>query len=166
MQTDSIWINKAVFLETYNSKSELLRLAVNDIYLEIEDVMKAQKQRMVRKTYRYALKTLIINLYYNKLYDRPTMYSRSNTSNPNKYLSKAVLKKVADVMILLGYANQKIGWIDRETNISRLTRVWCTTKLIDKLKSYIKPEKFIDDLYLENLREPIELRHHSFIQVV
>ena len=155
------WLEDALPLDIYVSKSKLLRRLITRLIIEVERVIKVPN----RKRYREVLKIVIISIWKGYFSGKPVQYhrDRSHYQQSSKY-GKLFIKydrliPTIDALETLGYIEQKKGFWDRNTHIGRITRMWATAKLAKAfLKHNLKQPGFFEKPRPEN---PIVLKDGS-----
>jgi hypothetical protein len=155
------WLEDALPLDIYVSKSKHLRRLITRLIIEVESVIKVPN----RKRYREVLKIVIISIWMGYISGKPVQYSRDRThyQQSSKY-DKLFIKydrliPTIDALETLGYIEQKKGFWDRNKHIGRTTRMWATEKLIKAfLKHELKRPGFFEKPRPEN---PVVLKDDS-----
>ncbi|RPH51690.1 MAG: hypothetical protein EHM85_05645 [Desulfobacteraceae bacterium] len=155
------WLEDALPLDIYVSKSKHLRRLITRLIIEVERVIKVPN----RKRYREVLKIVIISIWMGYICGKPVQYSRDRSHyQQNSKYGKLFIKydrliPTIDALVTLGYIEQKKGFLDRNTNIGRITRMWATEKLAKAfLKHNLKQPGFFEKPQPEN---PIVLKDDS-----
>jgi len=155
------WLEDAIYLDIYVSKSKHLRRLITRLIIEVERVIKVPN----RKRYREVLKIVIISIWMGYRCGKPVQYSRdrSHYQQSSKY-GKLFIKSdrlipTIDALETLGYIEQKKGFWDRDKHIGRITRMWATEKLAKAfLKHELKRPGFFEKPRPEN---PVVLKDGS-----
>ena len=125
------WLEDALHLDVYSSKSIRLCRMLDQIYGEIERVIKISS----RKRTRDALKTVLINLWFGWFMGKAVRYSRDRSaytrgSRYGKLFFKYDrLLPVIDALELLKYIEQKQGVFIFDKEFGYQTRMWSKPEL-------------------------------------
>ncbi len=128
---DSDWLEDAISLNTYRSKSRRLRALDNRLFDEIAPLIKVSSKYRQKE----ALKTILINLFKANQLGKPVRYSRdkSRYTRDRRYgqlhFKYDRLIPIIDVLEQLGYIEQKNGFFIQDGEHGRQTRMWGTDKL-------------------------------------
>ena len=138
IEDENNWLEDAVPMDIYKSKSKRLRGLINSIFPEVESVIPIHS----RKRYRDVLKMVIINLWHGHYRGRPVMYSRDRAYYSRKsrfgklFIKYDRLMPVIYALETLGYIEQKKGFRDHHKDLGRITRMWSTFKLWRQFRIY------------------------------
>lgn len=138
IEDENNWLEDAVPMDIYKSKSKRLLGLVNSIFAEVECVIPIHS----RKRYRDVLKMVIINLWYGHYRGRPLMYSRDTAYYSRKsrfgklFIKYDRLMSVIYALETLDYIQQKTGFWDHHKQFGRTTRMWSTFKLWRQFRKY------------------------------
>ena len=128
---DRDWLEDAIPLDTYRSKSRRLRRLVNHLFAIIATLIRVSSKYRQKE----ALKSILINLFVARRLDKPVRYSRDRSwyTRDRRYgqlhFKYDRLIPIIDAMEALGYIEQKEGFFIRDGEHGRQTRMWGTDKL-------------------------------------
>lgn len=112
---------------------------------------------------KYTCKTIVFNLYFAYLMDKPLQYSRSrNSYSRSKRYGKLFFKfsrimPILDALVALGLINQKMGIHDKkDKRNSRQSRIWASEKLISLFWEATSGQ--YHQVFFEDRKEILELR--------
>ena len=105
------WLEDALHLDVYSSKSVRLRRMVDQFYEEIAQTIKIQSRRRTRD----ALKTVLINLWFGWFMGKAVRYSRdrSTYTRDSRY---GMLFFKYDRLLPVIDALESLKYIEQETN--------------------------------------------------
>ena len=132
------WLEDAVPLGVYRSKSTRLRRLVDAMFPEIAGLVKVSSQSRQKD----ALKTILLNLYHARECERPIRYSRNkNDYTRDRRYGQLHFKydrilPLIDALEQLGYVEQRTGFYYREDDNGKQTRCWGTDKLWDRFAEF------------------------------
>ena len=125
------WLEDAVPLNVYGSKSKRLRGLVNRVYEEVATVIKVSNASKTKD----AIKTELINLWFAKFMGKPVRYSRDRSAyKKDRRYGQLFFKydrmvPVIDALEQLGYVEQANGFYVSDEGRGRQSRMWATPKL-------------------------------------
>lgn len=128
---DSDWLEDAIPLDVYRSKSRRLKRLVNHLFAEITPLIRVSSKSRQKE----ALKPILINLFQANQLGKPVRYSRdrSRYTGDRRYgqlhFKYARLIPIVDALEQLGYIEQKTGFFLQDGEYGRQTRMWGTDKL-------------------------------------
>jgi len=130
--TDRDWLEDAISLNAYRSKSRRLKSLVNNLFDEIAPLIKVSS----RSRQKDALKTILINLSVAHNLDKPVRYSRDrNRYTRDRRYGQLHFKydrliPIIDALERLGYIEQSSFYFGHDDDDDgRQTRMWATDKL-------------------------------------
>ena len=106
------WLEDAVPLNVYGSKSKRLRGLVNRVYEEVATVIKVSNMSKTKD----AIKTVLINLWFAKFMGKPVRYSRDRSAYAKDrrygqlFFKYDRMVPVIDALERLGYIEQANGF--------------------------------------------------------
>ena len=129
---DKNWLEDALPMNVYNSKSYRLRRMVDYIFRKLVKKLSVSNKHRAK----LALKTILINLWLAYNLNMPVRYFR----NKNRYTRNARYGRlffkydriipVIDTLKALGYIQQKGGIFNSDKGFGRQTRMWCSPELL------------------------------------
>lgn len=138
LKDENNWLEDAIPLDIYLSKSKRLRGLINRLFAEVEGIIPTPN----RSRYREVLKMVIINLWNGHFRGKPIKYSRDrsyyarNSRYGKLFIKYDRLMPVIRALEALGYIEQKMGFWDDDKKLGRTTRMWPTTKLWRQFRTY------------------------------
>ncbi len=132
------WLENALLLNPYLSKSEAVRDLVNATLGDVSQVITISSRR---RSYD-ALKAILLALWLAHLMGAPVRYSRRKIDyvRDSRY-GKVFFKydriiPLVDTLESLGFIKQRLGWSDSRSGIGRQTRMWGTVKLWNRFRCF------------------------------
>jgi len=128
---DKKWLEDALPLDVYNSKSKRLRKITDEIFGELEAIIETSNRTRIK----VHLKSVLINLWIGWKMGLPTRYSRRKQSYQAGERYRALffrykyLIPIVDAMETAGLIYQKPGFFQNKTGNGRQTRMWSLPKL-------------------------------------
>ena len=125
------WLENAIPLDVYHSKSKRLRGLVASIYEEVAKVIKISTPSKTKA----AIKTILINLWFARFMGKPIKYSRDRSAyTRDRRYGKLFFKydrmiPVIDALEKLGYIEHKQGFYVSDEGYGRQSRMWATSRL-------------------------------------
>jgi hypothetical protein len=155
------WLEDALHMDVYSSKSVRLRHMVDQFYDEIALTIKIQS----RKRTRDALKTVLINLWFGWFMGKAVRYSRDRSAySGNARYGRLFFKydrllPVIDALESLKYIEQKQGVFIFDKEFGYQTRMWSRPQL--RQHFYTNKLKAPDFFHVSRPEELIILRDES-----
>ena len=125
------WLEDAVPLNVYGSKSRRMRGLVNRVYEEVATVIKVSNKGKTKD----AIKTVLINLWFAKFMGKPVRYSRDRSAyKKDRRYGQLFFKydrmvPAIDALERLGYIQQANGFYVSDEGHGRQSRMWATPRL-------------------------------------
>lgn len=125
------WIENALSINVYASKSKRLRGLVDRIYDEVAMAIKVSNMSKIKD----AIKTVLINLWFARFMGKPVKYSRDKSAySRHRRYGQLFFKydrmiPVIDALEHLGYIEQRHGFYVPDKGYGRQSRIWATPML-------------------------------------
>ena len=125
------WLEDAVPLNVYGSKSKRLQGLVNRVYDEVATVIKVSTKSKTKD----AIKTVLINLWFAKFMGKPVRYSRDRSAYAKDrrygqlFFKYDRMVPAIDALEQLGYIEQAHGFYVSDEGYGRQSRMWATPRL-------------------------------------
>ncbi len=151
---EAIWLDNALFLQTYKSNSPEIKQLTDQIFKEIkinEENIRNKRINEACKTMK-TLEMVLINLWIGYFYGQPIMFylDKNKYNMPRRYqkgyFSYDRIQIVIRNMQELGYIEIRKGYFyDKKDNRNRISRMWATPKLFGNFLS--STDSQIPDFY-------------------